>query len=225
MLTRTTFRGLPRSRTGAVAVALITVVLAGCTAAAAGLPKATAGGSSSVPAASAQSVDRNPSAPIAAGPVAVAPATAAVGEGGASTADSAPVGATSAGAGIAYPYPIYPGSPGVAADHTIVVTGLGTADLKPDETNRAVAETKAIGIAIADARAQADAIAHATDVTIDGTLSVSASGGGGYVLPMAATSESAGGASSPGAPTTVAPPPFPQTFQLTVTVTVAYRIS
>src|SRR5207247_7354620 len=29
-----------------------------------------------------------------------------------------------AGAAIAYPYPVYPGTPGLAPDHTIIVTGF-----------------------------------------------------------------------------------------------------
>jgi hypothetical protein len=37
---------------------------------------------------------------------------------------------TSSGTAIAYPY--YGGSPGVAPDHTIVVSGVGQADLKSD---------------------------------------------------------------------------------------------
>jgi hypothetical protein len=41
---------------------------------------------------------------------------------------------TSSGTTIAYPY--YGGSPGVAPDHTIAVTGVGQADLKSDGSDK-----------------------------------------------------------------------------------------
>ena len=74
---------------------------------------------------------------------------------------------TSAGAAIAYPY--YGGSPGVAPDHTIVVTGVGQADLKSDGSDRAAAQKSALTDALADAKAQADVIASGTGLTISRT--------------------------------------------------------
>jgi hypothetical protein len=48
-----------------------------------------------------------------------------------------------------YPYPGYAGSPGLAPDHTIVVTGTGTAAMKADLSDRATAERSAIAAALA----------------------------------------------------------------------------
>jgi hypothetical protein len=127
---------------------------------------------------------------------------------------------------IAYPYPVYPGSSGVAPDHTIVVVGVGEATVKADLSDRASAQRKAIAAALADARAQADEVAGATGLTITGVLSVSVSSGQGYALPMAATEGSAPG-STPGGSTITPPvpvPPTPTTSQLAVSVTVAYQV-
>ena len=91
--------------------------------------------------------------------------------------------ATASGTAIAYPY--FAGALGVAPDHTIVVTGVGQADLKSGGSDRAAAQKSALGAALADAKAQADVIASATGLTISAVLSVSASVSPGYGgMPM-----------------------------------------
>ena len=163
-----------------------------------------------------------------------------------STGGSAVSGVASAGTAIAYPpYPIYAGSPGLAPDHTIVVSGAGQADLAADGSNHATAEKSALAAALADAKSQAGAIASATGLSISGVLSVSASVSPEYGLavPMAGanTSEapacvygsSGGGAASSGQATPippVAPVPLPNCLptpyqpSLSVSVTVAYSV-
>jgi hypothetical protein len=129
---------------------------------------------------------------------------------------------------IAYPYPIYPGSPGVAPDHTIVVTGVGRADVKADLSDQAGAQRDALQAALADARAQADVVARAAGVTITGVLSVSVSSGGAYAMPMAAGAAGSTPGAVPGGAPNIAPVPVPMeptVQQLVVSVTVAYRIS
>jgi len=176
-------------------------------------------------------------------PAAMAPAAGAPGAIGAPAivtaggAVGAPSGAATAQSATAIAYPYFGGSPGLAPDHTIVVTGVGQADMLSDGSNRAAAEKAALGAALADARVQADAIASATGLSISGVLSVSASVSPTYgVMPMAGS-----GAPTclPGAPATgpgtsgnvIAPqpvcppvpePPYPQT--LSVSATVAYRV-
>jgi hypothetical protein len=137
---------------------------------------------------------------------------------------------TSAGgssAALAYPYPGYPGASGVAADHTIVVTGAGDAAIKADGSNRASAQRTALAAALADAKAQADLVAQATGVTIKGVLSVSVANGQMYVYPMAAGAEGSAPGAAPGG-TTVAPPAAgavqPVAPRLEVSVTIAYQI-
>jgi hypothetical protein len=135
---------------------------------------------------------------------------------------------TSSGTAIAFPY--YGGSPGVAPDHTIVVTGVGQADLKSDGSDRAAAQQRALTAALADAKAQADVIAADTGLTISGVLSVSASVSPGYgvmpmtgagtptcVVPMPAT-----GSGKVILPQPVCPPAYRQA--LSVSVTVQYRV-
>jgi Protein of unknown function (DUF541) len=151
---------------------------------------------------------------------------AGVGGSGVGVARSGAIVAPSVPA-IAYPYPIYPGSPGVAPDHTIVVAGVGRADVKADLSDQAGAQRDAIQAALADARAQADVVARAAGVTITGVLSVSVSSGGAYAVPMAGAAGSTPGAVPGGAPN-IAPAPLPvepTVQQLVVSVTVAYRIS
>ncbi len=141
---------------------------------------------------------------------------------------------TSSGTGIAYPY--FGGSPGVAPDHTIVVTGVGQADIKNDGSDRAAAQKAALGAALADAKAQADAIAAYTRLTISGVLSVSASVSPSYgVMPMIAN-----GAGTPPCvvavpgsgplangetvlPQPVCPPTYQQTLSASVTVEYSVR--
>jgi Protein of unknown function (DUF541) len=143
--------------------------------------------------------------------VAVGPATVAVGPA---------TGTAASSSAIAYPYRGYPGSPGVAPDHTIVVTGAGQASFAADGSGRAAATKTALTVALADAKAQADVIASTLSVSITGVLSVSSSVGDYgpiYAVPMM------GGSSGPGAPVPaptdgVSPP------QVSVSVTVAYSI-
>jgi hypothetical protein len=220
----------------------ILVVAAGCSAASGtSAPLAP----SAAPVTSAGNAGGN----VLGAPVTV-PAPAGVAGAGSGAAGMAGSGTTSSGVAvagpapaIAYPYPIYPGNPGLAPDNTIVVTGSGQADVKSDMSNRASAQQQALSAALTDARSQADAVAHAVGVTITGVLSVSVSSGGTYAVPMAAGAGAAPGATgvAPGAegatpsvvrngPTTVVPVPAPLPFepatqQLMVSVTVAYRIS
>ncbi len=131
---------------------------------------------------------------------------------------------------IAYPYPFYAGTSGVAPDHTIVVTGTGRSDVRSDLSDQATAQRTAIAAAVADARAQADVVARAAGVTITGVLSVSVSSGGGYAVPMAAGAAGATPGVVQGGAPNIAPVPVPGPIepmpqQLFVSVTVAYRIS
>ncbi len=124
-----------------------------------------------------------------------------------------------AGTAIAYPY--YGGTPGIAPDHTIVVTGVGQADMKSDGSNRAAAEKAALVAALADAKAQADIIATTTGLSISGVLSVNTSVSPyGVVMPMVATPDSAPNAPVPAPGKSVVGPEV-----LGVSVTVAYRVS
>jgi uncharacterized protein YggE len=127
----------------------------------------------------------------------------------------------SSGAAIAYPY--FGGSPGIAPDHTIVVTGVGQTDMQSDGSDRAAAQKTALVAALADAKAQADAIATATGLAISGVLSVSASVAPSYgVMPMAGA-VSGSGPNQPVPPVAPVPQPvYPQA--ISVSVTVAYRV-
>ena len=108
-------------------------------------------------------------------------------------------GSTGAASGTAIAYPYFGGTPGLAPDHTIVVTGVGQADLQPDGSDRASAQKSAIADALADAKSQADAIAADTGLSISGVLSVSASVSPGYgIMPMMAS-----GAGMPSCPVPV----------------------
>ncbi len=141
------------------------------------------------------------------------PATGVTGVSG-TTSSGPAVASGGAVAGTAI-YPYYGGTPGVAPDHTIVVTGTGQATMKSDGSNRAIAEKTALNAALADAKAQAETIASATGLSISGVLSVSASVSPyGVVMPMLATPNVA-----PNAPV-----PVPTAETLGVTVTVAYRV-
>jgi len=163
--------------------------------------------------------------------VAAAPVSAAVTSGGSSGTAS-----VSSGPAIA-PYPFFAGSPGLAPDHTIVVTGTGQADLSAGASNQAAAQKTAIAAALADAKAQADAIAADAGLTISGVLSVSASvPSAGYgVEPPPISNGSSGPACIPvamGAPSasagTVVPLPacLPQpVYQQTLSVSAAVEYS
>ena len=138
---------------------------------------------------------------------------------------------TASGTAIAYPY--YGGSPGIAPDHTIVVAGVGQADLKSDGSDKAAAQQSALTAALADAKAQADVIAVDTGLTISGVLSVSASVSPGYgvmppvasgagtpscVMPMPAT-----GSGKTTLPQPVCPPVHQQALSASVTVEYGVR--
>ena len=137
---------------------------------------------------------------------------------------------TSSGTAIAT-YPYFAGSPGVAPDHTIVVTGVGQADLKSDGSGQAAAQKTALAAALADAKTQADTIAADTGLSISGVLSVSASASPGYgVMPMVANGAGTPtcveppvpGNGSTNLPQPVCPPTYQQT--LSVSVTVGYSV-
>jgi uncharacterized protein YggE len=129
------------------------------------------------------------------------------------------------GSAIAYPY--FGGTPGVAPDHTIVVTGVGQADLKSDGSDTAAAQKSALTAALADAKAQADASPQA-GLTISGVLSVSASVSPGYgVMPMTGAVTppcvvAIPGSGKPTLPQPVCPPTYQQS--LSVSVTVEYSV-
>ena len=140
---------------------------------------------------------------------------------------------TSSGSAIAYPY--VGGSPGVAPDHTIVVTGVGQADVASDGSGQAAAQKIALAAALADAKAQADTIASDTGLTISGVLSVSAAISPSYgVEPMVANGAVTtpcvvavpGSGPMATAVTTLPQPVGPPTNQqtLSVSVTVEYRV-
>jgi hypothetical protein len=169
---------------------------------------------------------------LARGPVAVTPPVTltsptgtailgapAAGTGSAVAAGPA-IGTAAPGSAIAYPYPGYPGSPGLAPDHTIVVTGVGQASLAADGSGRAMATKTALTAALADAKAEADHIASTLGVSITGVLSVSSSVsdyGQIYAVPMLG-----GGSTAPGAP--VPAPNGGSLPQISVAVTIAYSI-
>jgi hypothetical protein len=137
-------------------------------------------------------------------------------DGGVAVAPGVPA-ATTAQAGSTIAYPFFGGSPGIAPDHTIVVTGVGQVDMASDGADRATAQKSALIAALADAKAQADVIASATKLSISTVLSVSASVSPFYgVMPMMG----AAGGSSPAQPVPpMAPQPaYPQTIGVSVTV-------
>jgi len=143
-------------------------------------------------------------------------------------------GSTGAASGMAIAYPYLGGTPGIAPDHTIVVTGVGQADLQSDGSDRAAAKKSAIADALADAKSQADAIAADTGLSISGVLSVSAAVSPGYgIMPL--VTNGAGTPSCPvpvpeSGPSTGGPvPPQPDcapTYQqsLSMSVTVEYQV-
>ena len=140
---------------------------------------------------------------------------------------------TSSGSAIAYPY--VAGSPGVAPDHTIVVTGVGQADVASDSSNQAAAQKGALAAALADAKTQADTIASDTGLSISGVLSVSASVSPNYgvepmvtngaVTPRCVVAVPGSGPMATGT-TTMPQPVCPPTYQqtLSVSVTVEYSV-
>lgn len=160
--------------------------------------------------------------------------SAALGAPAVSQLDGAPGSGTSTASApnvaLAYPYPGFGGSPGLAPDHELVVGGSGTATMKADASDRASAQRTALALAVADAKSQAQAAAGDAGVTLGSVVSMSVSVGGGYVgvVPMGAsgapeTAPSSGGTIIPPAAGTA--PSTPTIQQLVVTVTVAYAIS
>lgn len=199
----TTNRPRNRSRRPLVVIPMAALLLAGCAAAGSGAPTTAPAGGTGVP---------------AVGQVDVAP-------GGGTSATSA------SNTAIAYPYPVFGGSSGLAPDHDLVVSGSGTATMKADGSDRATAQRTALAAAVADAKSQAQAAAGDAGVTLGGVVSMSVSVGGGYVgvMPMGAsgspdTAPSSGGTVVPPA-AGVTVPSTPISEQLVVTVTVAYSIS
>jgi Protein of unknown function (DUF541) len=142
-------------------------------------------------------------------------------------------GATVAQAGAAIAYPYFGGTPGVAPDHTIVVTGVGQTGLKSDGSDRTAAQKSALTAALADAKAQADVIASDTALTISGVVAVSASVSPGYgVMPLVANGAGtptcvvpvpAPGSGKTTLPQPVCPPTYQQTLSATVTVEYSVR--
>jgi len=200
-----------RSR-AVVLIPALALVIAGCSAAAS--PSA-----STAPAAA-------PAAP-AAGAAMGAPAVST--SGGTTGSGSSGSGTAS----VAYPYPVFGGSAGLAPDHELVVSGTGTATMQADGSDRAAAQRTALAAAIADARSQAEAAASDAGVTLGGVVSMSVSIGGGDYVGVMST-----GVASPPVPVnstggaTPVPPVTggyalsePTTEELEVTVTVAYTIS
>ncbi len=131
--------------------------------------------------------------------------------------------------------PCLGGTPGVAPDHTIVVTGVGEADGSADGSDSTGAEQAALEAALADAKAQADAIASAAHLSISGVLSVSASVAPYGPLPLVANGSGpavcvpgcpAGGATTSAAPMLLPQPVCPPAYRptLSAAVTVAYQI-
>jgi hypothetical protein len=117
--------------------------------------------------------------------------------------------AASSGSAIAYPY--FAGSPGIAPDHTIVVTGVGRADMQGDGSDRAAAQKSALAAALADAKTQAEDIASATGLTISGVLSVSASVSPSYgIEPMAGAASGSSTIVCPAIPPQASGAPVPQ---------------
>ena len=130
-------------------------------------------------------------------------------------------GTTVSASGTAIAYPYFGGSPGIAPDHTIVVTGVGQADMPSDGSDHAAAQASALAAALADAKRQADAIATATGLSISGVLSVSAAMSPSYgIMPMIGAAGGSGFGQP--VPPTVPVPAYPQI--LSVSVTIEYHV-
>ena len=197
-----------------LAVAATAAILVGGCAAAAG---------ASVPAATG-SPDSSIGSPAAGGTVSSPAVGAPIAVSGGGASGVASTGSATSGQAIAYPYPGYPGTPGLAPDNTIVVTGFGQAPTAADGSDRATAQQAALKAALSDAKAQADTVAHATGVAIQGVLSVSVSSSQGFCCPVPmVVGAPGGGATGPGV-STPAQPQIAPAPELDATVTVAYRI-
>jgi uncharacterized protein DUF541 len=220
--------GQPRSRVQTLAVMIsmipLFIVASACSSAAGSSASTPPSIGASATAATTVASGAGAGAPGGAQGVAIgAPAQG----GGIGTMGTATNGGGASIAAMAYPYPGYPGTSGVAADHTIVVTGVGAADIKADGSNRTSAQRAALSAALADAKMQADLVAQATGVTIKGVLSVSVASGQTYAYPLAAGVDGSAPGAVPGG--TTVPPSGPALVhpvapQLGVSVTVAYQI-
>lgn len=211
MLFHRTSRSAVSSLRASLILPAVLLVVAGCTSVA-----GPSVGTSLPPPASLSSGSAAPGAPadLIGTTVAPVPGSGVVGSAGSA-------GSAGSSAAIAYPFPGYAGINGVAPDHTIVVVGSGQAPLKSNGSDRASAERVAVAAALLDARALADSAARAAGVSITGVSSISVSVGESYIGVMPMT----GGAEpniAPGGP--AVPAPTPAAPQLSVTVTVAYRI-
>lgn len=213
--------GTPRTlvawRRAGLLLPVLTVLIAGCSAAA-------------TPSSPPQST--SPSTQLGA-PAIGAPAAASVGVAiaplPAGSATSGSSGSGAASGAIAYPYPVLGGSAGLAPDHQLVVSGTGWATVKSDLSDRSRAERTALAAALADAKSQAQAAASDAGVTLGGVVSMSISVGGNYIMPMGVadpslTAPSGGGATVIPPATTGSAPATPTSEQFEVTVTVAYSI-
>jgi len=137
---------------------------------------------------------------------------------------------------IAYPVPGY-NSLGVAPEGTILAEGTGTADMKPDGSDKAAVLKKATDTALADAHAQALAAAASMGVQLQGTYSVSIASNTSYtyptpdcpvapLVPGTASGATGSAGSAPASPPVACPgveESTPTTAQLVVTLIVAYK--
>jgi hypothetical protein len=137
---------------------------------------------------------------------------------------------------IAYPVPGY-NSLGVAPEGTILAEGTGTAVMKADGSDKAVALKKATDAALADANAQALAAAASMGVQLQGIYSVSIAPNTSYTYPTPGcpvaplvpgtdTGATGSAGSAPASSSTVCPQieqSTPTSAQLVVTLIVAYK--
>lgn len=137
---------------------------------------------------------------------------------------------------IAYPVPGY-NSLGVAPQGTILAQGTGTASMKADGSDKAAALKKATDAALADAHAQALAVAASMGVQLQDIYSVSIASNSNYayatpnclIVPPPLSGGAAGSAgTAPASPAVVCPQvggSAPTSAQLVVTLIVAYKYS
>jgi hypothetical protein len=156
-------------------------------------------------------------------------AAGAAGQGGVTT--GADFGQADATAELAiYPYfCCYPAQPSPAPDHTIVVSGIGTAQVATNASAalRAAAEHSSLVAALAQADARARDVAAVAGLTLQGIVSVAVNVGPGEPIayPMMGGAQS-GGNTTPQSPPVTKPgaPITPSSMLVAVSVTVMYRI-
>jgi len=145
-------------------------------------------------------------------------------------------------ASIAYPIQGY-NQLGAAPEGTILAQGTGTADMKVDGSNRSAALQKATTAALADAHAQAAAVAAAMGAQLEAIYSISTQSSPTYTYPNpdcvvppltpsnesgAATGSDGSPGSAPGSSATICVPATqstPTSAQLVVTLIVAYKFA